>query len=566
MIQGVLGWFDVHVWAYWLLAWSALALNYAWPLRSAWRESSDTPPAQPQPSRGHGVAWALLVFLTLLAWRWPVLLNPGNLSADESQQIAGALTLARHPLFWSSIDGGTAGPLDYFALLPLHLLGVPEDFFCARLTGLLLITAALVGLRQALRALYGETAARVGCLPVLSFFAFAMEADFLHYSTEHVPLALFAIAAGLLARLHRVAGAASRSLMIWLGVVLGSMPWAKLQAAPLGVALGVLAIGSLLLRSAVPLRRRLSDCAVLGGSACAPSLIAVGVILSSGQWTDFFNSYITYNRQYVNMGLPLADALRLLVEHAMGNRVFPCFVVPALLVGLVAGALTFRTKATRAPLIASLVCVAVALFVVAMPRHDFPHYLLFLVVPFGLWAGIAFGAFWQQAAHAPGRRRAALAVFALFMLVVPAANRAQQIAPTELGQLLSFWRHPISRVSRAILAVTRPGDTLTIWGWAPEYYVETGLPQGTREAHTQRQIEDAPLKSYYQQRFLDEMTRNHPTVFIDVVTDGGFGFSDNARFGFRSDPGLAALIDERYLLIATVEGVRIYLQRDRVAE
>lgn len=565
MIPAILAWFDANVWAYWLLAWSALALNYAWALWPAWRETSDATAERSPTSRSNNAAWAVLVFLTLLAWRWPVLLNPGFLSPDESQQISGALTLARHPLFWTFVDGGTAGPLDYYVLLPLHLLGVPEDFFCARLTGLLLITAALLGLRRALRAFYGETAARVGCLPVISFFAFAMDPDFLHYSTEHLPLALFAIAVGLLARLHQTPGPVSRRLIISLGVVLGSLPWAKLQALPFGAALGGVAVGALLFRPAAPLRRRLGDGAVLVAAAFAPTVIALSVILASGQWTHFFNSYIAYNRQYVSDGLYVTTALPLMWSHTLENRVFPCFAITALLAALTASALALRAKTSRVTLIASALFLAAGLFVVAAPRRDFPHYLLFLIVPIGLCAGCGFGAIWRQAAGHANRRRAALAAFALTTLVAPIINRAHRTAPTEFGLLLHYWRNPISPVSRAILAVARPGDTLTIWGWAPHYYVETGLPQGTRDAHTQRQMEKAPLKAYYQQRFLDEMAERRPTVFIDAVTDGAFGFTEGAVFGHQSDPRLAALVRDGYALIDTVEGVRIYLRRDRLA-
>ena len=62
--------------------------------------------------------WWLLLAGALLAFRWPTLWIPHQQNPDESQLIAGAIALRHDPVFRRSVDGGTAGPLDFYPLLP----------------------------------------------------------------------------------------------------------------------------------------------------------------------------------------------------------------------------------------------------------------------------------------------------------------------------------------------------------------------------------------------------------------------------------------------------------------
>ncbi len=121
--------------------------------------------------------------------------------------------------------GVTSGPLDFYALLPLHALGLPLDYFGARLTTLLLIWASLLGLYRLLRTVTVPPVAQLAVLPAAVFFAAATAPDFIHYSSEITPVALLSLALALVA--NRPLAAA---------FVAGCLPWAKLQAAPLFVA------------------------------------------------------------------------------------------------------------------------------------------------------------------------------------------------------------------------------------------------------------------------------------------------------------------------------------------
>ena len=76
--------------------------------------------------------------------------------------------------------------------------------------------------------------------------------------------------------------------------------------------------------------------------------------------------------------------------------------------------------------------------------------------------------------------------------------------------------------ARRIAAEAKPGDTLCVWGWEPRLYVMTGLPQATREAHTERLILDSAVRDFYRERFLADFRRAPPAFFVDGIVPDNF--------------------------------------------
>ena len=113
MLKVLFNWLDHHPDSYWLAAIASLLLLAAW-IVSALRAD-----ASPAPRKPESRFWAALVLLIpVLAWRWPFLLSATEYNPDESQIIAGVITLTKDPVFWRSVDGTSSGPLNFYALLP----------------------------------------------------------------------------------------------------------------------------------------------------------------------------------------------------------------------------------------------------------------------------------------------------------------------------------------------------------------------------------------------------------------------------------------------------------------
>jgi hypothetical protein len=116
------------------------------------------------------------------------------------------------------------------------------------------------------------------------------------------------------------------------------------------------------------------------------------------------------------------------------------------------------------------------------------------------------------------------------------------------------------RLSPAAIAISRhadPHSRVVVWGWAPEYYVQTRTVPATRDVVTSRQIE-GPWREHYRQRFISEIRSNPPEVFVDAVGANAWKFKERMSQAHESFPELASFIQDQYSLQEEVAGNRIY--------
>ncbi len=555
-MRAVFEWLDAHPQSYWALA----ALPTLLLVLRFW-QAVRAPAATPnRPAVPPGWRDGLLLFLFLLAWRWPFLLAAREFNPDESQLIAGALTLAHDPVFWRSVDGNTAGPFDFYALLPLHWLGLPLDYFTARLTGLLLVWGALFICLRTLARLFGPAAAWLGVLPAAAFFATVTHHDFLQYSTEHLPLLLVAGSFGLLAT--RTPGDRRQ---LWLACFLaGILPWTKLQSAPLSLVLVGWAGWKILREPGADLRRRFHGLAGAALTAAAPTLLIAGLALATGQAEMVVRRYFLHNVFYVSLGgvRPLAEAVGAMADMARLDGRLPLLIATSL-AALTGTAVFLLVRRVRLPglLVAAGGLTLAAVAAVVAPRREFLHYALLLTVPLTLCAGVALGSCWMQLSAVRTRLILAGAVF-VAAGVVPLVTRSRQPPPEVYGHFAEYWRQPRSNIAILVRALAGPDGSLAIWGWASSLYVETALPQATRDAVSHWSIMPNGQLDYHRTTWLADLRRNAPAVFVDAVGPGAFAFEHRELQAHEIFPELAEHIRTAYVLVADTTSARIYARRD----
>jgi len=212
------------------LGWLLMLLAAGWTFRETLTNT---------PASAVGWKWWVLCAVAVLCFRWPLLFVQHQLNPDESQLIAGAITLRHDPVFWRSVDGNTGGPLDYYPLLPAGWVTGFSSFVAARLIGLAATFAALLLAGETLALLSGASLARVVVLPALAAAAFTTCPDFIFYSTETMPTLL--LAAGAYAAVRQ--GRAPAPSWLWAtALLLGGVPWTKLQAVPIAAVLWLLVL------------------------------------------------------------------------------------------------------------------------------------------------------------------------------------------------------------------------------------------------------------------------------------------------------------------------------------
>ncbi|MDI1320099.1 MAG: hypothetical protein PSW75_07895, partial [bacterium] len=553
MLKSIFDWLDLHPGSYWLPVVAATGLLVARLGVIIAREVRGTS----APPRG---AWcdALVLLLFLLAWRWPFLLVADEYNPDESQLLAGALTLVRDPVFWRSVDGGSSGPLNYYLLVPWHWVGAPLDYFTARLTCLLLTWGALFACLRTLTRAFGRTAAWLGLLPAAGFFATVNHAELTNLSTEHLPLLLTAVAFGLLA-----GRAPPDRFRRWAGCfVAGALPWAKLQSAPIGLALLGWGWWQVLREPGLTARLRWRRSAEVLLASALPTLLFAGLAAATGQVEAAWRRYILQNILYVGTGTSpsVGEAMRAMWQHAGDDGRFPLFLA-TVVAGLLAATVYFAWRRVRpsALLAAGGAVTLAALAAVIAPRRDYLHYLLLLPVPLTLWFGAALGGWWRQLSAA--RPRWWLAGGLLATGLLPLITRSLQADPPVYGGFVHHWKYPRSSAAMVVHALAGRDDTLGIWGWACFLQVECGLPQATRDGTTLWSIVPNPQQAYHRAVYLADLKKSAPAVFVDAVGFRAFTFLNRARQAHESFPELADYIRQHYILVIDLQSARVYARR-----
>ncbi len=508
---------------------------------------------------------ALFVFVLvacLAAFRWPALFVPETFNIDESQMVSGAVTLRHDPVFWRSIEGQTIGPLDYYALVLPTWWGGRNVFLGARTLGLLLVGAVIVLTYRTARRTLPERVARVAVLPLLAFFAFTRDGEFLHYSSEQLPIALLALA---IAALVRGEAGGGRRWSLLAGIALGLAPLAKMQVAPLVAALLAGAAGWRWWQRAAPARAGLDLRWLLAGFG-AVWLALAAYATAFHVWPDMLASYFRANLFYVDANTEQVARWRVwraIAAATLRHAEFaPLLLTTLALVGAAAiGGARPRGRIAWLAVLGGLASVGALAGVLAGAR-TFAHYLLLLTPGLGLLLASGFGAL--LAAESSRARAWRLAGWVLLLgggLVLPAANRLVQGNP--FAGLYRENRANAAGVPNPVVTELRrwvaPGEPLAVWGWEPLMYLRTGCWQATRDPSTRRQVEAGADRAYYRARYLDDLRRSNPRALVDTTG------AHRRGFGFENFPEFGAYLERHYVLVAEIEQRRIYVRRDVVA-
>jgi hypothetical protein len=499
--------------------------------------------------------FALLLAATFIVAHGPLLgYGMGLPNPDEAQLLAGAITLRQHFAPWMNVDLSTAGPL---SVLPLLL--VPPGFQCARWLAALCIAAAMVLSWLAADRSPGSMS-RIAALPVAAFFVCMQDIELFQFSTEHVAIVLLAAASCIwLAASAGCERAPRGGALFGCGVCLGAAVMAKLQSAPCVAWLaGYGAILLLTTPALTPAQRAGRVAALATGCAAAPGFFLL-LALGQGVLPDLVHSYGLNNFNYVrdmNAGSPgyqpaLVWGLNYLLKPA----------IAVTLLCLLAIRHFSPAQLRTAGLAVGLGLTAV--IAIVLPGRGSRHYWLFVPGPVCLLMGALLPSAWQHLGTlvSSTRLRGSMVALVFALLALPAFHRfgSGRNAAIEAQLPGTF---SVRNAGRHLRSLAQTGDSLTVWGWCAELHVYSGLPQGTREAHTQWLIDPVPQREYYRQRFLADLARNRPRFIADAVGPHRFNYTDRSTAGHETFPPFAALMAEHYQFIGELDGVRLYVRHD----
>jgi hypothetical protein len=518
----------------------------------------------------HHLFFAVGVGLWIILARWPGLFYPIGFNIDEDQFLAAARATLIDPVFFRGAEAGSTGPMNIYPLLWPAVFGQMPELFTVRLTGLCMLGLGLAALFAGARIVWDEGSARLGILFAASFFGFISYWDFAHYTSEHASILYFCVGWGVTLRF--IGGnPPKRSYGLLLafigGLSLGLIPLAKLQGAVWGLVSGCVLLCVLWLRGESQARSaQLCIAAILGGALCTSTLIFL--FSASGVFEYFWGSYIMNAIEYKKHGLAgwrkdelfrellfAAEPMRPQDFLIYGTAWLAFFVAAILSLAQI----RFRDlKWNRQSFFLWSACWAnlgFALWTVLAPHRNYPHYLLYLVVPMSLV--LICNMSWLR----PKWKFPNITATICFCVLLLPMVAWRWIHPHQWSLAGPVWRNANQgEIANSIRDAAAHGNgMLTVWGYNPVYHTKTGLFQGTRLATSSVLFNENAIKEIFLSAFMKDLETRRPSVFVDAVAPGQFVMmTERGKHGYEQISEIANFVSSNYDLFAEIEGVRIF--------
>jgi hypothetical protein len=248
-----------------------------------------------EPGLGAALRFIVVASLVVITCRWP-LLALHEQTVDESIDIATALTLTTDPVYWRSADVVNRGPMNPFFLASFSLVGLKLDYGAAKLAVLVLSTMLWVPLYLLARTWFSELSARTSVVPLVFFIALLRDSTLLAFNVEYIVWVLLIGSVWMIANAERRSTSSGRRTFLVLGgALLGLVPFAKLQGAPIAIGLGMCALYWIL-------RSRPASSAIdllcLGAGSIVPSVMSAVVLIPRGLLHDAVHRMIVSQIEY----------------------------------------------------------------------------------------------------------------------------------------------------------------------------------------------------------------------------------------------------------------------------
>jgi hypothetical protein len=213
-----------------------------------------------------------------------------------------------------------------------------------------------------------------------------------------------------------------------------------------------------------------------------------------------------------------------------------------------------RQRGRKTPVPSWLLVAMMAGSVVSLNTHNyFPHYLFLLVLPVLAVMG------WMMT------RRAENAVAFAALLLAMTATSIFESQEYLKANWYGAQKQSALPEGKYIDQITPAGSSIVVWGWRPEIYLSAGRTLGTRDVNMHRFFEfGEKLNEYYRARFLEDISRRKPALFIDAIDVSCCYLNKRAAEDPDLFPPIRDYLRANYQLIGEKYSERYYLRRDLV--
>jgi hypothetical protein len=481
--------------------------------------------------------FCMLIALMVFVGRWYSNLYPHPLSADEAQAAANTFRIAAFGFNWGGLDGTTVGPLNSLILMWPKIAGSEVTFFTTRITASVLLSIVCISIYFTTKAVTNQSFVSMGISGALTlFYSISREPDFIHYSSELLPICLIILAISLMSPVLKGKTPRFATQVAGAGLLLGLVPFAKLQAVPIAAATGSLLLIAIFVHK---LPSKLKQTILLCAFAILPAILALALLLSTSNFEHFWNSYILNATMYIAPSLEPSGVIKLATWESASSLLTTSLAVLAGIIVILRP--YFQEESStflKLPLIFFSCLFVVALICVARPGRLFPHYIM-LALPFlALWCGVLFQGFNRKAG------KVSITVFVVSTLYY--ANAQDLFKRDRLDSFKTIIPTQIKSDYPLFSWLNESSTSALIWGWMPQWYVWGELTPASRETHTQAQIRQNDLTPYFRERLLEDVRDSQPLLIIDSVGGSSFAYKDRQKQGIESFTSLKAHLSEKF--------------------
>jgi hypothetical protein len=182
------------------------------------------------------------------------------------------------------------------------------------------------------------------------------------------------------------------------------------------------------------------------------------------------------------------------------------------------------SRKTWGAVIATLLFTLIVGYSIARSGYPFAHYTLLLLVPFTLLAIIP-GFFTERDSLEVATVPKYPLLLVVFLSLLP---QTYQVFTDYQKQpaLLNNWGSGVHPIGEVIQKLTKPGDTILVWGYAPKFHVFSGVPPSYRVTTTLPLLMEPDMSpsSPSVARYLSDLTARPPALIIDAPDE--FWFPD----------------------------------------
>ncbi len=472
----------------------------------------------------------ILTFLILILGRAnSSLLGFEILNPDETQMMANAVGIVSRNYDIAFFDGNSSGLINSLVLTLPKIFNFDISFFSTRLTAIILISLIILCSYKISRNYLSQKLSFLLCLPLILFFGFTKDPDFLHYSSELVSTLILIFSYLMYLQYQK-----GKNFFFYIPCLLLSLIFfSKIQFGPSALLLFFIILFESLLQTK---SKKNIILLILIFVLLPVSLLSFYYL--SNTLNDFFINYIQYPKDYItvmnsvdtttvfnnleNKNLKIDNNY---LGHLVYNSALHYFYIYFLLFIIILAKYLnkdFIKIFLQKNLLINLIFIISIVVCILIPGRNFRHYLISLMPFVPIFFSILVSNILKKNKLEEKKMNylfiLLISIFSLSLLTENKKFYSKKFTHTKFKWEDIYIKNP---EMFSFLKVSKK-DKMFIWGWMPKWYVLSGFQPVSRSTISEKLIEENNYKNYYRKRLIKDIKLNQPNLIIDFVRPKSF--------------------------------------------